>query len=187
MDVQDKIQDLENRILTATALRDAQRSGTTYHEHFQDKVTRLTQEMLAWQEKAPRLQDLAHEIRFAKADVVNAERARDYTDAGGAAKVLGVFGGLLLVIVLLWPSPPALLTVVCILCLLGAGGCVLLAARTHRTRDQVVIEAETNLKLLESKWRSLTPDGKSWAETTKAPVAVGAGQGAFEDDFEDGD
>jgi len=186
MDVQGKIQELECKILNATALRDAQRSGDELAEHFQTEITRLTNEMLAWQMQESRLQDIDHRIRIAKRGVREAERSRDYGGwPTGTAKVFGVFGALLLIIALLWPSPPALLVIVCIGCLLAAGGSVLLAARTRRGADQVVLDRELELELAESSWRSIAPDGKPWVETTKAPARVGAS--AFEDDFEDGD
>ncbi|MFD5089360.1 hypothetical protein ACFWMR_02075 [Amycolatopsis thailandensis] len=184
MDVQGKIQELEDKILAATAMRDAQRRGDDLYEHFQTDITRLTTELLAWQAQEARLEDIANQIRLAKRGVREAERDRDYGGwTTGAAKVFGVFGGLLLIIALLWPSPPALLVVVCIGCLLVAGGAVLLAARSRRGADQIVLDRELELELAESSWRSLAPDGKPFVETTKAPARVGAG--AFED--EDGD
>jgi hypothetical protein len=179
MDYQGKIAELESRIFKAVALRDSQVGKSELYGHFQDEVTRLTQEMLAWQENEPILTSLDRNIRRARGVLTQAQRRRDHNDAGTAAKVLGLFGGLLLVIVLLF-SPPVLLVVFCIACLGGAGGCVLAAARTRRARDEVVMDAEAVLVDLEMQWKRKAPDGNPWKQN--APVPVGAGQGAFEDE-----
>lgn len=179
MDYQGKIEEIESQIFRTVALRDSQRGSTDLYEHFQDEITRLTQQMLAWKSNEDALSALDRDIIAARRRLLEAQRRRDHNDAGTAAKVLGGFGGLLLVIVLLF-SPPALLVAFCILCLLGALGCILAAARTRRERDQVVMDVEAVLADLEMQWRRKAPDGNPWKQN--APVPAGVGPGAFEDE-----
>jgi len=180
MDYQGKIEELESKIFRTVALRDSQRGSTDLYDHFQDEITRLTQQMLAWQSNEDTLSALDRDIIAARRKLLEAQRRRDHNDAGTAAKVLGGFGGLLLVIVLVF-SPPALLVIFCILCLVGALGCILLAAHARRDRDEVVMGVEAVLADLEMQWRRKAPDGHPWKQNT--PVPAGGGPGAFDDEL----
>lgn len=173
MDYEGKIQELRSKIYDLTALRESQRRDSDLHEHFQSEITTLTHQLLAWQSSEPRMAGLDRRIVHARERLTKAEGALSNNNARGAATVLSVFGLLMLAVVLWMSSPPVLLVVLCIICLIGGLFSMLVSARTRRDRDFVVRQAETELAALESEWITCAPDGRPWTPTPPMPMDAG--------------
>lgn len=180
--VQDEIDALGFEIKHERALRDAQQEDSAFWLEFQHNIDRLTGQMLHWRQVAPKLKELDQDIRAAAGRARKARRRRDGGGALGAATMLGIVGLLMLIVLLMWPSPPGLLIALCVGTLVVAGGLLVLDARGRRERDLVASAAELDLTLLRKKWQEIVPDRKPW--TQNAPVPVG-GQGAFAEELED--
>lgn len=155
---QARLDELEREISRLRHLRDAQAAESRQWDHFQNTITALTDELLAWEQAGPELDQLDDAIEHAERRVTRAEReARDaagtWTAAAGFTGTVGVVLGL---ISLAWTLPwwlPALSVILLVI----AAAALMAATRARRTAQLALNEADRHLAELNQRRDSLLP------------------------------
>lgn len=155
---QAKIEEVEDRISRLYVLREAQMPSSRHRVHFQEQINALTDELLLWQQNAPRLAELDALIKDTTTRIGKARRDAQRLANGWlqAAFWFGIPGLLLTLINLNWTQTVWLL-VVGVLLILAAVGALFMRTQARRDGQDAVYRQRGVLDALQLERDSLLP------------------------------
>lgn len=158
---QARMGEIRDKIHELRLLRDAQTPDSRNHTHFQDEINTLTSELLAWKRHSPRIGELDMMVQNAARQVDETQRKAQATADvwSRTAAVSGGFGGLLVLISLVW-TPSALMPALGGLLLAIAVGALFLCVQARRHDSGGTDRAREALAALQRERQSLLPGGQ---------------------------
>ena len=156
---QGKQQHITDEIHRLRLLRDAQQPDSALQSQFQQDITRLTSELLEWEQAAGQLREVDRRVARASREVRLAQRG---VERGGGwirgAGRFGVAGGVVVVLSVVW-TPTVLLPLAGVLLLAVAVGLLFPGVRARRAAQDELDRRQVALEQLRGERDELLPQG----------------------------